>query len=332
MRKPISLIFTLICFVFIYNACQPQKDESADQNIPKGDTHEASEVISVDTTQVPIEEKTTTSEAYELPPARRQWQQKDPKALKWISLSPGLDYAYVEAPIACNIGDSHFSILRADQARYEANIYSSKLIDHQNHTAPQWSKKHKLIALVNAGMYQMDHETNVGYMKANGKINQSRFNKDKAFFVSGPIEDSLPAWQLVDRDCQDWENILKKYTNATQSIRMLNCGRGNTWGQQAKYWSMVAIGTDSKGRLLFLFCRSPYSVHDFIDMAKALPIDLQRCMYLEGGPEASFYVQTADTTIGKMGSYETGFFESDDNSEFWSIPNVIGLRSRDNNP
>lgn len=332
MRKPITLIFTCFCFIFLYNACQPQKDESVHQKKLARDKSEAVEVIAPDSSKTPDEEKVAESEAYAPPPIRRQWRRETTKPLKWLSLAPGLDYAYAEAPIACNIGDSHFSILRANQDRYEAGIYSSKLIDHQNHAAPQWSKKHQLIALVNAGMYQMDHETNVGYMKANGKINQSRLNKDKAFFVSNSTGDSLPAWQLVDRECQDWENILKKYNNVTQSIRMLNCNRGNTWGQQAKYWSMVAIGTDSQGQLLFLFCRSPYSVHDFIDMAKELPIDLQRCMYLEGGPEASLYVQTADTTIGKMGSFETGFFESDDNSEFWSIPNVIGLRSRDNNP
>ena len=51
-------------------------------------------------------------------------------------------------------------------------------------------------------------------------------------------------------------------------------------------------------------------------------------MYLEGGPEASFYLSHNELMIEKMGSYETGFNENDDNNEFWQIPNVIGITKK----
>lgn len=327
MVTHVSPIFKLLCILLLLNACQQQKD---------GNTHHITsgihipETIQNDTTQMVMEEDVTSKIDNSLPPTRRQWRRKVTKPFNWLQLAPGLDYAYAEAPIACNIGDSHFSILRADSAYYFAEILSNKNTGRPNKTAEEWAESYRLRAVINAGMYQMDHATNVGYMNAGLKKNNGRFSKDKAFFASGinSEEKGLPQWQIIDRDCQDWEHLVKQYANVSQGIRMLNCSRANVWGQQQKYWSMVAVGTDSKGRMLFLFCRSPYSVHDFIAMAKELPIDIQRCMYLEGGPEASFYVQTADTIIGKMGSFETDFLETDDNIDFWSIPNVIGLRAK----
>ncbi len=48
-------------------------------------------------------------------------------------------------------------------------------------------------------------------------------------------------------------------------------------------------------------------------------------MYLEGGPEASLHVQTPGKTVRRIGSYETGFNENDDNDRYWGLPNVIGV-------
>jgi hypothetical protein len=51
-------------------------------------------------------------------------------------------------------------------------------------------------------------------------------------------------------------------------------------------------------------------------------------MYLEGGPEASFYLNHPKKQVARMGSYETDFMEDDNNHRFWQIPNVIGIERR----
>ena len=67
-------------------------------------------------------------------------------------------------------------------------------------------------------------------------------------------------------------------------------------------------------------------MHDFVDMLRALPLDLKRLMYVEGGPEASLYVAVdGKDVVSQFGSFETGFREMDDNKEFWPLPNVIGF-------
>ena len=119
-----------------------------------------------------------------------------------------------------------------------------------------------------------------------------------------------------------------KYNSFTQSIRMVDCKQHNCWTKQDKRWSIVAIGIDKSGNGLFLFSRYPYTVHDFINILLKAPIELYNAMYLEGGPPAAIYVNTKDTVIAKVGSYETRYFENDDNRRFWRLPNVIGVKKR----
>ena len=80
------------------------------------------------------------------------------------------------------------------------------------------------------------------------------------------------------------------------------------------------------GEILFAFTRSPYSVHDFVNILSKSDINISNLMYLEGGPEASFFLDHINKRVAKMGSYETGFIEHDYVKEFWDIPNIIGIR------
>ena len=59
-----------------------------------------------------------------------------------------------------------------------------------------------------------------------------------------------------------------------------------------------------------------------------LPIGLQRCMYLEGGPETSFVLRHPKQNLTRMVSFETGFLEDDTNDRLWSIPNMIGVKRK----
>jgi hypothetical protein len=109
---------------------------------------------------------------------------------------------------------------------------------------------------------------------------------------------------------------------------MIDCRQKNKWAQQEKKWSTVCIGKDKKGNAIFIFTRSPYSVHDLIDILLKLPIDIYNAQYLEGGPEASLFINCNGTIEEKFGSYESGFNENDDNNVFWEIPNVIGIKKK----
>ena len=245
--------------------------------------------------------------------------------IPWEKLEDGLEFANVKGHLTSTVGDSKVGILKIDPDKFSFKMVSAKELKTQTRTAPGWVKSQNLIAAINAGMYQMDYATNVGYMKNYDFVNNSRLNKDNTIIAFNRKNENVPPFQIIDRTCQDWEMLKNNYESFTQSIRMVDCNQKNRWSQQPKKWSIACIGVDKSGNVLMIHCRSPFSVRDFINIILRLPLDLHNMIYLEGGPEASLYIDHPKKKVGMVGSYETGFFESDDNKEFWPIPNVIGV-------
>jgi hypothetical protein len=91
---------------------------------------------------------------------------------------------------------------------------------------------------------------------------------------------------------------------------------------------MVVGATDVSGNIYFAFTRSPYTHQQMIGFLKQLIPTIRTTVYLEGGPEASLYIQTKDTVISKIGSYVSKTYAHDKNDHFWDLPNVIGIGSR----
>ncbi len=196
-------------------------------------------------------------------------------------------------------------------------------------TAKQWTERYGVTGVINASMYREDHRTSLAFMRSGSGVNNGKWTKDNAVFAAGPRDEGLPPVQILDRKCQNVDGIVDRYEIVVQNIRMLDCSRRNTWARQPRKWSTAAVGTDGQGRVLFIHCRSPYTTRDFIEILRGLPLDLRRLMYVEGGPEASLYVKVeGGEPVSRVGSFETGFLEKDDNTSFWPIPNVIAFAPR----
>lgn len=245
----------------------------------------------------------------------------------WKEPAPGLEVGRFPSPRPSEIGDSVVTVVRVDPARYDFSLLSAKLLGLSRvPSAPEWAAERRVTGVINASMFQADHRTSVAYMRDADRVNQGRWSKDKAVFVAQPRRAGLPPVQILDRSCQDADAISAGYRVVAQNIRMLDCLGRNVWAQQPRKWSTACVGQDRGGRILLIHVRSPYSTHDLIDVLRALPLDLARLMYVEGGPEASLYVAVDGTpVVSEMGSFETGFFASDENRVFWPLPNVLAF-------
>jgi hypothetical protein len=93
---------------------------------------------------------------------------------------------------------------------------------------------------------------------------------------------------------------------------------------------MLIAAKDALGNIYYIFSRSPYTHNQMIGFIKQFPFELTNAIYLEGGPETSLYICVGDRTIERVGSYVSGTYPNDDNHEFWALPNVIGLRLKNN--
>jgi hypothetical protein len=113
-------------------------------------------------------------------------------------------------------------------------------------------------------------------------------------------------------------------------MRMISCdGTAMEFSKRPdQSCSMMVAATDTASNLYLVFTRSPYTHKTMIRFLQGLPLGIRTTVYLEGGPEASFYINTGDTVIAKYGSYVSNTCDNDDNDHFWKIPNVIALKKK----
>jgi uncharacterized protein YigE (DUF2233 family) len=253
----------------------------------------------------------------------------DAAATPWRELEPGLELAAFPASQPALVGDATIRVLRIDPARFALRLLNASASGAGNlRTARGWAQEHALVAAINASMYQTDYLSSVSLMINRAHVNNPRVSKDNAVLAFDRKDTEVPRIQIIDRKCQDFEGLREHYQVLVQSIRMISCHGSNVWSPQDQKWSIAAIGMDAAGHVLFIHSRSPYSVHDLIDMLLALPIGLRSAMYVEGGPEAQLYVNAGGEELEFYGSLETGLFDADANPRAWPIPNAIGVVRR----
>ena len=245
--------------------------------------------------------------------------------MAWQQLAQGLALGEYTPANKSEIGDSKITILRIDPKFYAFRLLESVRYKDQRRTTAQWCQQEKLIACINAGMYQPDGR-NVGYLRNYKSVNNAAFNADNCLLAFNRLDSLRAEIKLIDRGCEaSWEQQAQHYQSVSQSVRMIDCQRNNTWAQQPKRWSSTVWGMDKDGQALMIFCRSPYSMHDYANILLQSPLNIQQAMYLEGGPEASLYVKSGRTERDLFGSYETGFTENDNSQAAFGLPNVIGI-------
>ena len=247
----------------------------------------------------------------------------------WQRLLEGLELGIFSAPHLAEVGDSMIRVLRIDPQRFEFKLLNAASSD-QGHTqtAKEWCKRYGLVAAINASMYQKDHRTSVSLMRTESHTNNPRLSKDMTILAFDRQHQEVPLVKIIDRQCDDFQTWKNKYGTLVQSIRMISCKGKNVWTQQPQKWSTAAIGMDNTGKVLFIHVRSPYSTHDLINILKMLPLDIERAMYAEGGPEAQLYIRAGGHEFEFIGSFESTFNNNDDNTFAWPIPNVVGITLR----
>ncbi|MBC8423125.1 phosphodiester glycosidase family protein [bacterium] len=250
-------------------------------------------------------------------------------AADWRELEPGLELGEFVSPVAARSGDSRIRVVRADPVRWECVLLNTSAPgEGELHTAREWCERHDCAAAINASMYQTDYRRSVSLMRTRDHVNNAFISKDNTILAFDRLDDTVPPLQIIDRTCQDFPELAKRYGSLVQSIRMVSCRGNNVWEQQKRRYSTAAVAVDSVGRLLLIHCRSPYTTHDFIDILLALPLDIVNAMYVEGGPESQLFVDAGGVAREFVGSFESGFIESELNLRAWPIPNVVALRAR----
>jgi len=245
---------------------------------------------------------------------------------EWVVLTAGLEWGSFLPPEPALAGDSRVRVARVDPEVLELVLLNATATeDGLPRTARDWAEREGLYAAINASMYATDHLTSIHLMRTRDHVNNRRLGRDKAVLAFDPTVPGLDAARILDRECGGYEALSEGYGTLVQSIRMLGCQGENVWAPRDERWSHAVIGQDRSGRILLIHARSPWSTHEFIDILRALPLDLVRLQYAEGGPPAQLFVQAGGTATEVVGMSRT---PGDESWRAVAIPNVIGVRPR----
>ncbi|HRX51907.1 MAG TPA: phosphodiester glycosidase family protein [Candidatus Krumholzibacteria bacterium] len=248
-----------------------------------------------------------------------------PAAAQWRELAPGLDLAEFPAEEG---GPSAIRVVRADPVRWEPVLLCASAPGQGTlRSTGEWCEAEGLAAAVNASMYQKDYLTSTAHLRHDGHVNNSYVSKDNTVLLFDPLDDADPPLTLLDRTCEDLDAAAARYRTAVQGIRMVSCRGNNVWSPQDRRASVACLGVDGAGRLLLIHCRAELSVHDLTARLLALPLDLRRCQYAEGGKQAQLSVRAGGVSEDWTGRMR-GIFGQDVSVSGWPVPNVVGIRAR----
>ena len=249
----------------------------------------------------------------------------------WQLLSPGMELKFVSIHRPDMAPTAPITVLRIDAHLWELQaIGASSTGDNASHTAREWCQAQEFTAAINAGMFMTDGMTHVGLMRFRGHTNNGAVNNYRSVAAFDPHDSHLAPFHIFDLDTPQVtvDSILKDYESAVQNLRLIKRPGSNQWSKQSTMWSEAALGEDDAGRILFIFSRAPFSMHDLNEEMLAADIGIVAAQHLEGGPEAQLYVHASSFTLEQFGSYETAFRENDSNPAPLPIPNVLGVRPR----
>jgi hypothetical protein len=247
----------------------------------------------------------------------------------WRKVDEGLFIGEFDSLIKSNIKNSKITIVKIDPKFYSFKLLCASEHGRMRMTAREWCEKFSLIAAINAGMYQKDGFTNVGFMKNFNHHNNPRLNNAyKALLAFNPTEPNIPEIQIIDLRCLDFESIRPKYQTLIQNIRMISCRQENVWAKQSQAWSMAVFGIDKSGNALFIFTVASYSGHDFANTLLSLPVSIFNALYLEGGPEANLFFSWNGVEFERIGIRETGLHEDSSRAVARPISNVVGITKK----
>ncbi|MEY3586115.1 MAG: hypothetical protein RLZZ243_1179, partial [Bacteroidota bacterium] len=243
----------------------------------------------------------------------------------WTSLTKGMEYREMTAPLKSSIGDSKISILRMDRGLFDFNIFSATKFDSIPRDLHNWADTFDLNVVFNAGMYNLSKPLKSrAYLKTGGHINNGtvieNFNLMLAMSPTVKKRDNV---EILDLTCENFNEMNHEFNSYAQGLRMIDCNGGPMfWKKKIQSCSMLIAAEGEDGKFYLIFCRSPYTHNQMIQFMVDMPYGLRNAIYLEGGPETSLLIDVNGHCIEKVGSWVSTTWERDDNNHFWRLPNV----------
>ncbi len=210
----------------------------------------------------------------------------------WLALEPGLEIARFDSRSAAPADGGDLTVLRVDPKRWHLRVMTTETAgDAQPRSLDRWCREFDLVAAINAGMYQQDGKTHVGYCRVSGRVVNPTVNRYRSAAAMDPVRDGLPPFRIFDLDETPLDSITAAYGTVVQNLRLIKRPAQPRWPTGSQSWSEAALGEDGRGRALLMHCTRPLPMHDFNELILALPLDVVCAQHLEGNFPAQLWVR-----------------------------------------
>ncbi len=239
---------------------------------------------------------------------------------QWQNLEEGLDLGRFNSGLRTADTDGDLMVLRIDTDHWILRSHQPEESDgYKGRTAKRWCELGNMVAVINAGMFQADQKTHVGYFKIDGLVVNSFDNDYLSAAAFNPVDPAEPYFRIFDLDEISLGEISARYHNVIQNLRLIKRAGNNRWQPSSDRWQEAALGEDYKGRALFIMCDRRWSMHELNEILMALPLGLVTAQHLEGRVDASMWVQHPKVDSKKLpGNYQRNFV----------VPNILGVTKR----
>ena len=97
-------------------------------------------------------------------------------------------------------------------------------------TAQQWREEFKLVAMINAGMYQGDFSTHTGFFRLGKHVNSSRWVKNyQSVLLLGPRTAAFPGVAIRDSASGGTSAAFADLDTVIQNLRLIREPGANVW-------------------------------------------------------------------------------------------------------
>lgn len=209
----------------------------------------------------------------------------------WTELEPGLELAQFESRTLAAVAAGDVVVLRVDPELWELQVLvwesdaGGRSLD-----AWEWCHRFGLVAAANAGMFQADHKTHVGYCKVDGKVTNKGANDYLSAVAFDPIDPGDPLFRVFDLDETPLGEVAARYRTVVQNLRLIKRAGENRWQPARENWREAALAEDWKGRCLLVYCDRRLSMFEFNEMLLALPLGVVAAQHLEGSGPAKLWI------------------------------------------
>jgi len=229
-------------------------------------------------------------------------------------LAEGLDLLRFDVDTRRALPDGEVHVLRIDPASWRlAVLTASRDADGRKRTLAAWGREFRLEAAVNAGMYQADDATHVGFCQVGGEVLNGAANNYQSAFVCDPVDTVDPPFAVVDLDETPLDVLRLRYRTVVQNLRLIKHPGRNRWSPGRDRWREAALAEDDQGRALFVFCARPLPMHEFNEMLLALPLGVTAAQHLEGSAAAGLWVRALEAGADRSSTRGS------------AIPNVLAV-------